>query len=200
MYKFTMWHEFNPERTYLATGDAAEGGGGDASVLYIWDVTDLANIVQCAKFSSNRVSPVEFAFITRRILKAYNDPYYISERNGIGSGYLDSLRITYEYKNIVTEGKNGEAGIYSHITVKERACVWAKEMMTTQGFGWTIYDKELLDEMQSFVRKDNKGVHLVYQAVQGAHDDCMMAWIWACYILQPDVVEKYFICVKTFTS
>jgi len=27
-----------------------------------------------------------------------------------------------------------------------------------------------------------------------------MAWIWACYILQPDIVEKYFICAKTFTS
>ena len=73
-------------------------------------------------------------------------------------------------------------------------------MMTTQGFGWTILDKELLDELAAFVRKDNKGVHLVYQAVQGAHDDCVMAWIWACYLLQPDIVEKYFICVKTFTS
>ncbi len=45
MYKFTMWHEFNADRTYLAAGDAAEGGGGDASILYVWDVTDLANIV-----------------------------------------------------------------------------------------------------------------------------------------------------------
>ena len=200
LYEFIMWHEFKQDRTYLASGDCAEGGGGDDSVLYVWDVTDLSNIMQCAKFSSNKVSPVQFAFVARRILKAYNDPYFICERNGIGSGFLDSLKLTYEYNKIVTEGKNGDVGIYSHITVKERACIWAKEMMTTKGFGWTIYDKELIDEMMTFVKKDNKGVHLVYQALAPAHDDHIFAWIWACYILQPDIVEKYFICVKTFTS
>ena len=200
MYEFTMWHEFNPKRTYLASGDCAEGIGGDDSVLYVWDVTDLSNIVMCAKFDSNKVSTVEFAFITRRILKAYNDPYYICERNGVGSGYLDSLRITYGYQKCTTEGKNGDAGVYSHAMVKGKSCIWAREMMTTDGFNWTIYDKDLINEMDTFVRKENKGVHLVYQAVPPAHDDHIMAWIWACYILQPELVEKYFVCAKTFRS
>jgi len=53
-----MWHEFDPKRTYLASGDIAEGVGGDSSVLYVWDVTDLADIKMCAKFSSNTVSVV----------------------------------------------------------------------------------------------------------------------------------------------
>lgn len=200
MYEFTMWHEFSPKRTYLASGDCAEGIGGDDSVLYVWDVTDLSNIVMCAKFDSNKVSTVEFAFITRRILKAYNDPYYICERNGVGSGYLDSLRITYGYQKCTTEGKNGDAGVYSHAMVKGKSCIWAREMMTTDGFNWTIYDKDLINEMTTFVRKENKGVHLVYQAVPPAHDDHIMAWIWACYILQPELVEKYFVCAKTFRS
>ena len=30
-----MWHEFDPKHTYLASGDIAEGVGGDSSVLYI---------------------------------------------------------------------------------------------------------------------------------------------------------------------
>lgn len=184
----------------MASGDCAEGIGGDDSVLYVWDVTDLSNIVMCAKFDSNRVSTVEFAFITRRILKAYNDPYYICERNGVGSGYLDSLRITYGYQKCTTEGKNSEAGVYSHAMVKGKSCIWAREMMTTDGFNWTIYDKDLINEMATFVRKENKGVHLVYQAVPPAHDDHIMAWIWACYILQPELVEKYFVCAKTFRS
>ncbi len=200
LYEFTMWHEFDPRRTYLASGDCAEGVGGDDSVLYVWDVTDLSNIVQCAKFASNRVSPVEFAFITKRILSVYGSPYYICERNGVGSGYLDSLRITYKYDKCVTEGKNGDAGVYSHIITKGKGCIWAREMMTTAGFGWTIYDKDLIDEFGTFVRKDNKGVHIVYQAIAPAHDDHVMAWIWACWILQPELVEKYFVCAKTFMS
>ena len=27
-----------------------------------------------------------------------------------------------------------------------------------------------------------------------------MAWVWACWVLQPDVVERYFVCCQTFTS
>lgn len=90
-----MWHEFDPKKTYLASGDVAEGVGGDSSVLYVWDVTDLGNIIQCAKFDSNQISPIEFAFVTVKVLSLYNNPYYVCERNGIGSGYLDAMKITF---------------------------------------------------------------------------------------------------------
>jgi hypothetical protein len=92
-----MWHEFDAAKTYLASGDCSEGIGGDESVLYIWDITNLSDIKMCAKFSSNTVSIIEFAFITSKILSLYNNPYYICERNGVGSGYLDALSLTYGY-------------------------------------------------------------------------------------------------------
>lgn len=50
LFEFTMWHEFDPACTYAASGDVSEGGGGDSSVLYIWDITDLREIRMCAKF------------------------------------------------------------------------------------------------------------------------------------------------------
>lgn len=200
LYEFTMWHEFDPKKTYLASGDVAEGVGGDSSVLYVWDVTDLGNIIQCAKFDSNQVSPIEFAFVTVKVLALYNNPYYVCERNGIGSGYLDAMKITFQYQNFVLEGKNNDCGVFSHVTMKEKACVWAREMMTTAGFGWTFYDKDLVNEMSTFCRKDNKGVRLVYSAMPPAHDDHIMAWIWACWILNPEIVERYFVCCETFTS
>ena len=53
-----MWHEFNPQSTYAASMDIAEGVGKDASVLYIWDVTDLRDVKMCAKFSSSTISLV----------------------------------------------------------------------------------------------------------------------------------------------
>lgn len=200
LYEFTMWHEFDPNKTYVATGDIAEGVGGDSSVLYVWDVTDLSNIIMCAMFESNQVSVVEFAFIISRILKLYNNPYFIAERNGCSAGTIDSLRITYKYPRIVNEGRNGEAGVFSHVTVKGKSCLWAREMVTTQGFGFTIYDKDLLEEWTTFVKKDTKGVNLVYQALPPAHDDHIMAFIWLCYILQNEVVEKYFQVCEIFTS
>lgn len=58
LFEFDMWKEFKPNHTYLASADISEGIGGDSSVLYIWDVTDLKDIHMCAKFSSNTVSLV----------------------------------------------------------------------------------------------------------------------------------------------
>ena len=66
-----MWHEFDANRTYLASADISEGVGADASVLYIWDVTDLADIKMCAKFSSNTISVVQCAYIANKILTLY---------------------------------------------------------------------------------------------------------------------------------
>lgn len=77
--------------------DISEGVGVDASVLYIWDVTELKDIKMCAKFSSNTVSLVQFAYIARKMLALYGDPYLAAERNGVSAGTLDSLKITYGY-------------------------------------------------------------------------------------------------------
>lgn len=200
LYEFTMWHEFDPECTYVASGDCAEGSGGDSSVLYVWDISDLREIRMCAKFESSKVSLTEFAFITSKILSLYNNPYYICERNGIGAGYIDMLKINYQYENLVIEGKNNALGVYSHVSVKSKACLWTRDMMTTEGFGFKLYDKSLIDEMSTFVKKETKGIYLTYTALTGAHDDHIMAFIWLCYLLQSDIIEKYFVVCQTFTS
>ena len=162
IYKFKMWREFDASKTYAAAADIAEGVGQDSSVLYVFDVTDLQNITMCAKFSSPEVSLVEFAYVCSKVLQLYGSPPLFAERNGVSAGMLDSLRITYKYQNIARESRNGEAGIYSHVTVKGRACLWAREMMTTFGFGFTLPDQDLLDELGSFVKKDTSGRHTVF--------------------------------------
>lgn len=200
IYEFKMWHAFDAKRTYLGSCDIAEGVGGDSSVLYVWDVTDTRNVRMCAKFSSNRVSLTEFAFICSKILALYGNPFLFGERNGLSAGMLDSLRITYGYENIAAESKNGEAGIYSHVSVKLKSCLWCRDMLTTDGFGFTIYDKELLDEMGTFVKKDGKSDKTMYAAISPAHDDCIMSFVWACYALQQEIAEKYFVVVDNFKS
>ena len=200
LFEFQMWHGFDANRTYMASADVAEGVGGDASVLYVWDVTETKNVRMCARFSSNKVSLTEFAYVCSKILAAYGDPYLFVERNGLSGGMIDALRITYGYPNVAAESKNGEFGIYSHATVKIKACLWAREMLTTDGFGFEIYDKDLVDEMSTFVKKDGKSDKTTYAAVQPAHDDHIMSFVWACWALSKDLVDKYFVAVKQFRS
>lgn len=197
-----MWHEFRPNRTYCATGDISEGVGTDQSVLYVWDVTDLSRITMCAKFASARVSLVQFAYVINKILRAYGSPPLFMERNGVSAGTVDSLVTTYGYDNIPRENSKGVPGIYSHVSVKERACSFAQEMFTTQGFGFEIYDKELIDEMSIFVKKDLKSSHRVYCAIPGpnSHDDCMMSLIWLTYALDPERVDGYFQVCENFKT
>ena len=199
-FEFRMFRPFERDRAYAATADVAEGVGGDYSVLYIWDVTEMANIRLCAAFTSNSASLVEFAYVASRMLKLYCDPWLFVERNGVSAGMIDSLRITYGYQNVAPEGKNGLAGVYSHMTGKEKACLYARTMFTTEGYGFELPDKDLIDEMGFFVKKENKGVHAVYAAPRPAHDDRMMTLVWLCYAMQPEIVEKYFVVTKRFTT
>lgn len=202
LFEFEMWHEFQPNKTYLASADISEGIGGDSSVLYIWDVTDLRKMTMCARYSSNTTSLVQFAYIASKMLALYNNPWLAAERNGVSAGMLDSLRITYGYNNIIVDNKKREPGIYSHVQVKSKACLWAREMMTSECFGFILYDKDLLDEMALFIKKDTKGMHNIYHAMPGpnSHDDHMLALIWALYALSNDKVNEFFVVCETITT
>ena len=86
--------------------------------------------------------------------------------------------------------------------VKGKACLWTRDMMTTPCFGFTIYDKNLLDEFSIFVKKDTQSMHNIYHALPGqdSHDDHVMAFIWGLYALHNDRVQKIFTVVDTVTT
>lgn len=199
-YRFKMWHSFNPDRTYVATADAADGTGGDYSVLQIWDVTNLSDIRLCCEFASAHVSTIEFAYIINEICKLYCSPFLIMESNGIGQAILEQLKVTYEYQNLTRLGKDGGYGVRSHMQVKSKACLWTREMLTTEGFGFEIYSKRLVDEMGTFVKKDT-AVHVVYAALgKNSHDDFMMSFVWMAWMLSEENVERYFTVAEQFKS
>jgi len=201
VFNFTMWECFDPKHTYLASGDVAEGTGRDSSVLNVWDVTDLGKIQLVCKFADNDTSVLEFAYVTNKILELYGKPPLIVENNAVGIGYIDVLRINYEYPNIVKEGvKNNPWGVRAHSSIKPKACLWLRDMFTTQGFDWIIKDADLLREIGTFVKKETTASVGSYAAMGNAHDDLVMSLVWAAYLLQPSIVEKYFIAVEYFTS
>lgn len=201
VFNFTMWECFDQKKTYLASGDVAEGTGRDSSVLYVWDVTNLSNIKLVCKFADNDTSVLEFAYVSNKILELYAKPPLIVENNSIGAGFLDVLRINYEYPNVVREGaKNNPWGVRSHSSIKPKACLWLRDMFTTQGFDWTIKDPDLLKEIGTFVKKETGSGVGSYSAMGNAHDDLVCSLLWCAYLLQPTIVEKYFVAVDYFTS
>lgn len=198
-FTFRMYQKFDPNRTYLCSSDIAEGIGKDSSVLYMWDITDTSNIRMVAKFSDNSISLIEFAYVTYKICQMYNNPFLACESNGLAIGYIEQLRQTYEYDNFVRMNRDNGCGIQSHVQVKSRACLWARDMLTTVGFGFELNDLNLIDEMGTFIKKDTR-VQNVYAAIGDNHDDHLMTLIWACWILNPENIEKYYVVGDTFTS
>ena len=198
-YSFRMWHERKDEHAYLASADVADGSGGDSSVLYVWDVTDTSKITPCAKFISNSIPVIEFAYVIHRICSLFGNPYLAVESNSIGAELIHQLSMTYSYENFVKLNKKNEPGIFSHVQIKSKACLWFKEMMTTAGVSIEVYDKEAVNEMETFIRKDTAS-HLVYNALRGSHDDSIISLIWMAYVLSPENVENYFTVVSYFTT
>ena len=75
----------------------------------------------------------------------------IEENRKVLSAELSHHRVAV----LAQEGKNGLAGVYSHMSVKERACLFARTMFTTEGYGFELPDNELINEMGFFVKKEN---------------------------------------------
>lgn len=93
----------------------------------------------------------------------------------------------------------GGCGIDSHWVLKTKACLWCRDMLMTAEYGFRLYDPELVDEFSSFIKKDGMK-HTLYAAIKGAHDDHMISFIWMCWILHPDNVEKYYEVLGNFSS
>jgi len=199
-FTFTQYHKFDPRRTYIAGADSAEGTQGDASVLYVFDITNFSNIKMCAKFSQNNVSTTEFAYIIFNVLKKYYNPYLAVERNTTGGAVLDALCETvYNYENVIIMNKHNKPGIMSHMQIKQKACLWIRELFAIEEFNIHLYDNKVIDEMNTFIKKDT-AQHIVYGAMVKKHDDHLMCLIWALYILTQELLQQYYNVIEWETT
>lgn len=202
-----VWHKPEKKHTYALGCDIAEGVGGDYSVALVLDITNTKNIKICASFANNMISPTDFAYICAKLSKKYNDAIIAGERNGIGRSTMDTIWNTYEMENVLCYKGKGEAmlnpGIFSHNKIKVAACLWAKFIIEANDLfliEWN--EKNILFEMEYFEKKANS-TRSIYQAVEGKHDDYIMALIWALWLIEPSVAENnYFVetMVRTMTG
>ena len=206
-----IWEAYDPTHTYVAGGDVCEGTGNDASVIDIMDVTNIrkdengkGGIKIVATISTTNSGVLEFAGSCANLLKQYNWPPFIVENNGVGSGFIEALLYTFNAPadRVFSERKADGTiryGIHSSNAIKLEAALFARELVTTDEIGMEITDKLLVDEMGTFIRKATS-TSITYAASGNAHDDHMMTWIWALYLLHHKHIERYFEVVEAFKT
>lgn len=167
-----FWKAPIPGRRYVVGVDVAEGVGGDASVVEVFDAVKLE---QVAEFVSNEISPTKLAEVAVGTAKHYNGAILVIERNNHGLATIEAAKKLY-------------SNLYVQKVLDERSA------RTTKKIGWTtnshtrdlildefeelvndrtikVYSAILKNEMLSFVI-DQDGRR---EAKKGRHDDTILA-------------------------
>ena len=186
---------------YVIGADPAMGTESDYHAMCVWDITNTYDIKQVASFYKNNVPPKIFAYILAKIALLYNSAYIAIENNGCSQVVLDALWRDFDYDNIVHEGGNPKTniGIHSQNARKTQACLNFKTLVEDQKRRIQFNDGELIAEMEKFERKSRQGKLPTYEAADG-HDDYMMASIWGLFVLQIDILERYYDIKKSIVN
>jgi len=181
-------------RCYSIGADVSDGIGGDASTLHVYDITNPLDIKHCAAFHNSYVSVTEFAYILAKVGCMYNEAPIFVEYNNMGSTTINFLYKIYEYENIATIGHKN-FGIFSTNPIKVEACLHFKKFIESQHINIEFNSGDLVNELEHFVKiitTANKTE--TYRGEKGAHDDNVMASVWALYILHQNNLEFFFDC------
>lgn len=189
-----IWELPQQNRVYTMGVDVAEGLGKDASVIQIFDITDLTKIEQVAMYHSNLIDPTDFTTVVADVAHMYGNPILSVERNNTGVDVCNRLYYDMNYPHFVNYGtaksssKNFRPGIISTNNVKAPAVVNMKTWLCNN---WAVkmHDRRFMEELGHFQKKSNN----VWQAERGHHDDIVMATVWALNVLHRNLVEECFI-------
>lgn len=170
---------------YIMGVDPAKGAN-DAYAIQIIDITVFPfKLVASAQiFKCNyQIMPAYLSEWGTR----YNKAFMIIENNeGAGTFAASMLELEYEYENLYYEMNNNkpkrEAGFRT--SSKSRTQMLETFKFFTDGRKLEIYDSRTINELRTFIIKDNK-----YQADDGYHDDMVMA-LALCFV--PFIDNKNF--------
>lgn len=191
-YTLHFWNMPRIDRTYIIGADIGDGVGKDFSVFYVLDITEFRKISIVCSFRSNTISTIDLSYLISKVAELYNKPYIALERNGLGSAVINLLRVQpYFYQYFISYGDNKNHGIVSHVQIKAKACLWMKELFTKFDVDFNIFDNNLIEEFEGFVRKPTIK-HTVYDSIGGKNNDCILALLWPLFALDEDNVSTYF--------
>ena len=182
-HRVKKFHEPIEGHIYVAGGDVGEGIGKDGSVINIFDITDMNNIVQAAIYWSNTTITQVYQENLVEWAEYYNNAWIMLEANAIGDGVANHAWYDCEYENMVHHGHT-RLGIKSNRKTKVEASLHMKYLLESNKV--TVYDKTCISELSTFVDYGNN----IYKAEEDTHDDCVLSMVWALYITHKVIAEQ----------
>lgn len=173
-----IWVEPEAGHDYLVACDPSDGGQ-DYGVIDVWDADTLE---QCAQFHG-KLRPDELAEKIAEIARAYNNAFTGVENNMLSTVlFLSKIYDNLFYTEIVGERFNKPTKKLGYTTsTKTRDLMIDDYLIAFDEGSLVIHSPITVDEMRTFVRKDNgKREH-----ADGKHDDALFA---AMIMLQ---IRKY---------
>jgi len=199
---YKVFEQPNPESFYVIGVDVGEGIGRSNTVAQIIDVSDLTNIRQVATYSTNQMSPLHFGTRLMGILDDWGRPPILIENNNNGQQVLDVLCHTHNYESVVSYYFSGFSkhystehryGIHNHTNTKYKGVTnfryWINSLNAVK-----LFDIDTLMELSNFVKLPN---YTFSKKKDTDLDDRVFALIWALFILDPSIAEKYFNIIET---
>ena len=187
----------NPDSFYAIGVDVGEGIGRSNTVAQILDISDLTNIRQVATYATNQMSPLHFGTRLMGVLDDWGRPPILVENNNNGQQVLDVLCHTHNYESVVSYHFSGFSkhynnenrfGIHNHTNTKYKGVTnfryWINSLDAVK-----LYDMDTLLELTNFVKLPN---FTFSKRKDTDLDDRVFAMIWALFILDPSIVEKYY--------
>jgi hypothetical protein len=151
-------------KEYLVAVDTA-GGGADGDFAAV-QVIEVGSGLQCAELQQ-RLGTLELARVSAELAKEYGGALIAVERNNHGAGvlaYLDSVeRYARVYEQMGVAGWLTTAGSKPGMVSRMGALLVESP--------WMFFSRRLLGECRTFVTMAGGRTG----AVNGAHDDCLMA-------------------------
>ena len=190
---YKIWEEPDDAKLYVAGVDISEGVGIDASVIQILDITDIKDIKQVAVYRNNKIPPLEFTSKLYGILRNWGSPLALIERNNCGAQVVDRLSVDLGYEKVVSYGnakahrRNVMRGMIAHTNTKYKGVLNMRYFMNEVRVV-NINEEETVKELRNFVRYTNG----TWKARSGFHDDRVMAMLYALFILEKEITERFF--------
>jgi hypothetical protein len=159
-----IWFPPVAGREYLVAVDTA-GGGGDGDFAAV-QVIDLDSGLQCAELQQ-RLGTLELARVSAALAREYGEALLAVERNNHGAGVLAYLDGVERYARVYEQ-----AGVAGWLTTagSKPGMVSRMGALLVESPGM-FYSRRLLGECRTFVAMAGGRTG----AVNGAHDDCLMA-------------------------
>jgi hypothetical protein len=194
---YKIYRQPKPTSHYIIGVDVGEGIGRTNTVAQVLDVSDLTNIEQVAIFASNTITPYHFGTRLIGIANDWGRPPILIENNNYGQQVLDVVARTHNYESVVTykfEGMSqhynneNRLGIYNHTNTRYRSMTnfryWVDSLKAVK-----IFDLDTLIEIAEFVQLPN---YTFSKKNESDRDDRVWSLVWALFILEPTLAQKYF--------